>query len=53
MNSSQAGNILNSMIDFIKMHGKERAEEINRQAQNDYTVGLEKTIEAEKKRMTE
>lgn len=41
------------MINFIKAHGDERVQEIKRQAANDFTVGKEKTIEAEKKRLTE
>lgn len=45
--------ILDSMIKFIQAHGDERVNEIKRQAANDFTVGKEKTIEAEKKRLTE
>jgi hypothetical protein len=45
--------ILDSMIKFIQAHGNERVEEIKRQAGNDFTVGKEKTIEAEKKRLVE
>jgi V-type H+-transporting ATPase subunit E len=41
------------MIKFIKAHGDERVAEIKRQAANDFTVGKEKTIEAEKKRLVE
>jgi hypothetical protein len=41
------------MINFIKAHGEERVSEIKRQASNDFTVGKEKTIEAEKKRLVE
>lgn len=48
-----SGAILDSMIKFITAHGNERVEEINRQALNDFTVGKEKTIEAEKKRLVE
>jgi len=53
MINSQAAGILTSMINFIKAHGQERVQEINRQAQADFTVGMEKTIEAEKKRLLE
>jgi V-type H+-transporting ATPase subunit E len=45
--------ILDSMIKFIQAHGDERVNEIKRQAANDFTVGKEKTIEAEKKRLSE
>jgi len=45
--------ILDSMIKFIQAHGNERVDEIKRQAGNDFTVGKEKTIEAEKKRLVE
>ena len=41
------------MINFIKAHGNERVDEIKAQAANDFTVGKEKTIEQEKKRLTE
>jgi len=45
--------ILESMIKFIQAHGDERVTDIRRQAANDFTVGKEKTIEAEKKRLSE
>lgn len=48
-----SGAILDSMIKFIQAHGDERVNEIKRQAANDFTVGKEKTIEAEKKRLSE
>ena len=48
-----SGQILDNMIKFIKAHGDERVAEIRRQANNDFTVGKEKTIEAEKKRLVE
>lgn len=48
-----SGQILQSMIQFIVAHGQERVQEIERQAKNDFTVGKEKTIEAEKKRLVE
>lgn len=53
MNQSQAKDILSSMINFIKAHGDERVNEIKRQANQDFTIGMEKTIEAEKKRLLE
>ena len=46
-----SGTILESMIAFIQAHGDERVTEIRRQAANDFTVGKEKTVEAEKKRI--
>lgn len=48
-----SGAILDSMIKFIQAHGDERVNEIKRQAANDFTVGKEKTIEAEKKRLVD
>merc|ERR1711957_1163464 len=51
MNKDQAGIILNSMIEFIEQSGKERCEEIQRQAKQDFAVGKEQAIENEKKRL--
>ena len=39
------------MIAFIQAHGNERVDEIQMQAENDFTVQKEKMIEAEKKRL--
>ena len=41
------------MINFIQQHGRERVDEINAQAEMDFTVLKEKTIEQEKKRLSE
>mmetsp|Transcript_30901 Transcript_30901/g.22481 ORF Transcript_30901/g.22481 Transcript_30901/m.22481 type:complete len:198 (-) Transcript_30901:208-801(-) len=41
------------MIAFIQTHGKERVAEIQKQATDEYTIGKEKQIEADKKRLTE
>jgi hypothetical protein len=51
MNTQQKDDILQSMINFIQQHGKERVAEIRDQANSDFTVVKEKTIEAEKKRL--
>ena len=53
MNDNQAAQILNSMIQFIQQHGKERVSEITKQAEDEFTIGKEKQIEADKKRLTE
>ena len=53
MNQSQATDILQSMINFIQQHGREKVDEINGQAESDFLVDREKTIEAEKKRLDE
>lgn len=41
------------MIAFIQTHGKERVAEIQKQAEDEFTIGKEKQIEADKKRLTE
>jgi len=41
------------MVEFIKKSGQERVKEIEQQADNDFNVGKEQHIEAEKKRLTE
>ena len=53
MNTQQAGLILGSMIDFINQSGKERVDEISRQAKQDFAVGKEQAIETKKKMLTE
>jgi hypothetical protein len=40
------------MIDFIKSHGKERVETINKQALDEFTIQKEKYIAEEKDRLT-
>ena len=52
MNASQSGEILQSMINFIKSHGDERVAEIEDEADEGFSVGKEKQIENEKKRLT-
>ena len=53
MNVSQSNDILNSMINFIKSHGDERVAEILEQANQDFSIGKEKMIEAEKIRLAD
>ena len=53
MNTQQKDDILQSMINFIQQHGKERVAEIREQSETDFAVEKEKTIEAEKKRLEE
>jgi len=52
MNPAEAGQVLRSMIDFIKSHGKERVETINKQALDEFTIQKEKYIAEEKDRLT-
>ena len=52
MNSAEANQVLKSMIDFIKSHGKERVETINKQALDEFTIQKEKYIAEEKDRLT-
>lgn len=40
------------MIDFIKSHGKERVDTINKQALDEFTIQKEKYIAEEKDRLT-
>jgi V-type H+-transporting ATPase subunit E len=48
MNVNQSNEILQSMINFIKSHGHERVQEIEEQANQAFSIGKEKMIEAEK-----
>jgi len=51
MNSIQSGEILTSMINFIKSHGDDRVKDINDEAEEQFNVNLEKMIEVEKTRL--
>ena len=48
---AQANIILNQMIEFIKNSGKERCNEIEKHAEEEFTVQREKTIDAQKDRI--
>ena len=39
MNDKEAGQVLGSMVQFIENHGKERAQTIRKQAEQEYTIG--------------
>lgn len=53
MNNEEASQVLKSMIDFIRSHGRERVETINKQAQDEFTIQKEKYIAEEKERLTQ
>ena len=51
MDDSEAGNVLSSMIQFINNHGEEQAEQLNREADQEFTIECEKIIGSEKDRL--
>lgn len=51
MDNSEAATILSSMVQFIRTHGDERAETINKQASDEFTVQKEQYISEEKERI--
>ena len=51
MDDSEAGNVLTSMIQFINNHGKEQADQLRREAEQEFTIECEKIIGAEKDRL--
>ena len=51
MDDSEASNVLSSMIQFINNHGKEQAEQLKREADQEFTIECEKIIGAEKDRL--
>jgi hypothetical protein len=53
MNQEEASQVLRSMVDFIRSHGKERVDTINKQAQDEFTIQKEKYIAEEKERLTQ
>lgn len=53
MNPEEASQVLRSMVDFIRSHGKERVETINKQALDEFTIQKEKYIAEEKERLTQ
>ena len=38
MDDSEASNVLDSMIQFISNHGKEQAEQLEREADQEFTI---------------
>lgn len=53
MNPEEASQVLRSMVDFIRSHGKERVDTINKQALDEFTIQKEKYIAEEKERLTQ
>ena len=51
MNDSEASKVLASMIQFIKSHGDERVQTIQKQAEDEFTIEKEKYIAKEKERL--
>ena len=51
MDDSEAGSVLDSMIQFINNHGKEQAEQLEREAEQEFTIECEKIIGSEKDRL--
>ena len=51
MNDTEAGKVLASMIQFIKSHGDERVQTIQKQADDEFTIEKEKYIAMEKERL--
>ena len=51
MNDSEASKVLASMIQFIKSHGDERVQTIQKQAEDEFTIEKEKYIAQEKERL--
>ena len=52
MDNLEAATILSSMVSFIRTHGHERVETINKQASEEFTVEKEKYIAEEKERIS-
>jgi V-type H+-transporting ATPase subunit E len=51
MEDSEASNVLDSMIQFISNHGQEQAEQLEREADQEFTIECEKIIGSEKERL--
>ena len=51
MDDSEASNVLDSMIQFINNHGAEQADQLRREADQEFTIECEKIIGAEKERL--
>ncbi len=51
MNDQEASKVLESMVQFIENHGRERADTIRKQAQQEFTIEKEKYIANEKERI--
>ena len=53
MQADQSSHILQSMINFIKQHGDERVQDIEKNTKEQFGVEKEKRIDAEKKKIEE
>ena len=53
MQADQSSHILQSMINFIKQHGEERVQDIEKNTKEQFGVEKEKRIDAEKKKIEE
>ena len=53
MQLDQSEQILQSMINFIQAHGKERVQEIEDESREAFNIEKEKLIESEKNRLEE
>lgn len=51
MNDQEASKVLESMVQFIENHGRERADTIRKQAMQEFTIEKEKYIASEKERV--
>ena len=51
MDDSEASNVLDSMIQFINNHGEEQADQLRREADQEFTIECEKLIGSEKERL--
>ena len=51
MDDSETSNVLDSMIQFINNHGEEQAEQLRREADQEFTIECEKIIGSEKDRL--
>ena len=53
MNTKQADKILESMVAFIKQHGKEEVDRIEKSMGDEFTIQKNQYVEEEKKKITE
>lgn len=51
MDDTEANNVLDSMIQFINNHGKEQADQLRREADQEFTIECEKIIGSGKERL--
>ena len=51
MDDTEANNVLDSMIQFISNHGEEQADQLRREADQEFTIECEKLIGSEKERL--